>query len=285
MAVTSCCLTWVVERRDGLRLGFTNHDEPVTVAGVICEPRGGFDASSMEQRIGGGVDSADVSGFLSSDRISESDLLDGLYDGARITVREVDWSAGAVIRRWPAYVVADMVTTGPVIKLELELEAALALNRPQGRTCAGTCDHDFGDGGCGLAMGPLQQAATVVATDGRTWVEISGLSAPPKGQWLGGLIRLAGVDYEIARHEGGRLTVYGPMSGAEIGTEIILTPGCSKLWDMCRAFGNSARFGGFPHVPGPDAAYRVARRGDGRGYTGGSLFAPGVLVEEESDES
>ncbi len=180
--------------------------------------------------------------------------------------------------------VADTDTRGAVVKLDIEFKAALAANRTQGRTCGGTCRHDFGDAGCGLSMGPLEVYAMIAATDGRTWVEVEGLAPPALGQWLGGLVRLAGVDYEISRQEDERLTVYGPMAGAVPGAPVLLTPGCSKLWDMCKAFGNAAQFGGFPHVPGRDAAYRIAKQGDGRSHTGGSLFSDGVLIEEEDGD-
>lgn len=285
MAVLNRCLAFIVARRDGLKMGFTNLDRPLTVAGVECEPRGGFDVSSMEARIGGGVDSADIEGFLSSDRITEEDFHAGVYDKARIEVRLIDWTTGATVKRWPPYVVTDREVRGSLLTLRMEIAAALALNQVQGVTCSGTCRHDFGDAKCGLAMGPLERSAVIAETDGRMWIEVSSLAAPPIGQWEGGLIRIgASAAREIARRDGDRLTAFEPLDGAVVGAAVTLTPGCSKLWGMCKAFGNAPRFGGFPHMPGRDWVVRVARQGDGRSHTGGSIFAEGAL-EESGDES
>lgn len=272
MTVTNTCSVYIVRRNDGVTLGFTDLDESLTVDGVECAPAGGFDASSIESRIGASVDTIDAEGFISHERITESDLLDGVYDGATVELREIDWKTGDVLRRWPPYVVAEVEASAPMITLRLEQTAALHANRAQGLTTSGTCPHTLGDAKCALDLAPYEQAATIAATDGRDWIEVSGLVQPAVGQWFGGLIRIAGNDYEIRRFEGERLTVYGPMAGAVAGASVSLAPGCAKAWSACQAFGNTPNFGGFPFIPGEDVLTNIASPTDGVEYDGGSLF-------------
>ena len=67
--VTSVCFCWIVRRRDGVALGFTDHDRALTVDGVTCEPATGFVAGAVESGLGFAGDMAEVAGALSSDRL------------------------------------------------------------------------------------------------------------------------------------------------------------------------------------------------------------------------
>lgn len=272
MTVTRTCSAYILRRKDGEVMGFTDLDVDITVDGVECRPTGGFDASSIEARIGASVDTIDADGFISDHRITENDLLDGVYDEASLELHEVDWSTGVIVRSWPRYVVAEVEVSTPVLTFRLEQEAALHANRGQGLTTSGTCPHTLGDAKCGLDLIAHEQSAVIFATDGRDWIEVAGLVAPSVGQWFGGLVRVGVNDYEIRRFEGERLTVYGPMPGAFVGAGVTLSPGCSKAWGACGAFQNQVNFGGFPFVPGEDVLANIASPTDGIDYNGGSLF-------------
>jgi len=79
---TSLCWAWRVSRKDGVVMGFTDHDRNLEIDNVIYEARTGFDAGSLEQDIGFSVNSAQANSVFSSDAITEADLQAGLYDGA-----------------------------------------------------------------------------------------------------------------------------------------------------------------------------------------------------------
>ena len=90
--VTTLCWCWKVERADGMVLGFTDHDRALTLAGVTYEPDSGFAASELRSNSDLSVDAQDAEGVLTSDRITETDILDGRWDNARIEVRRVNWA-------------------------------------------------------------------------------------------------------------------------------------------------------------------------------------------------
>ena len=71
--VTTLCRCWVLERKDGQRLGFTDHDENVLVDGVLCERQAGFERANFEDGLGLKIDSQEVTGALQSETITNSD--------------------------------------------------------------------------------------------------------------------------------------------------------------------------------------------------------------------
>ena len=93
--VTTLCRCWIVTRADGLRLGFTDHDEDLTVEGVTCSAESGATGTALEQGTGLSPDSLEIVGALTSGRLAESELARGLFDGAAVAVWRVDWASPA----------------------------------------------------------------------------------------------------------------------------------------------------------------------------------------------
>ena len=72
--ITTLCLCWRITRRDGVVLGFTDHDEDVPLGALLCRAGTGLAASEITARLGLAVDGAEVSGALASDSLTEADL-------------------------------------------------------------------------------------------------------------------------------------------------------------------------------------------------------------------
>ena len=81
---TTLAYGWRLTRSDGLVLGFTDHDEALTFAGTRFEARTGLSASEAESETGLAATTQEVAGALSSDVVTEADILAGRYDGARV---------------------------------------------------------------------------------------------------------------------------------------------------------------------------------------------------------
>ncbi len=94
--VTTLCRCWSLRRRDGLALGFTDHDRDLTVAGLVHAARTGLEAAEASAELGFAVSGGDVAGALSSLGLTEADIAGGLYDGAAV---ETGWSTGPTPRR------------------------------------------------------------------------------------------------------------------------------------------------------------------------------------------
>jgi hypothetical protein len=88
---TTLAWCWRIARRDGAVLGFTDHDRSLTFGGTEFEPESGFAASELRSGSDLAVDAQDAEGVLSSDRITETDILDGRWDDAEVKVWRVNW--------------------------------------------------------------------------------------------------------------------------------------------------------------------------------------------------
>lgn len=74
------------------QFGFTSHDQDLVYDGVTYEAFSSVDATEVRQSAGGGVDNLTVVGLLKSDKITDVDLRAGLYDGAEVSLFQVNWA-------------------------------------------------------------------------------------------------------------------------------------------------------------------------------------------------
>lgn len=266
---TTLCTAWIVRRADGAVLGFTDHDRPLTVAGVACEPASGFDRSAATQHAGFAVGDEEVSGALFSDRIRDEDLAAGLYDGARVEVHLVDWAEPAEAMLLRAGTIGEVVRRDGAFRAEVR-GPGHALDQPSGRLYGRTCDATFGDARCGVALAGVRAAATVAATDGPSRLRVTGVDDRPAGHFDGGTLRvtggpLSGRTATVAAHAadaaGVWLALWPALPGLPAaGTALELTAGCDKRFATCRdRYANALNFRGFPHMPGNDFALGYAR--------------------------
>jgi len=153
----SLCHAWILTRADGVVLGFTDHDRDLVVEGVACKAASGWTAGAAETAAGFSPGQAAAVGGFDDAALSEADLAAGLYDGAWVECRLVDWSApGLTVRLWSARVAAAKAEGGA---FTLTLEGPLAaLDRVAGRTFGRSCDAAFGDARCGVDVGAFPGA-------------------------------------------------------------------------------------------------------------------------------
>lgn len=248
---TTLCDCWRIERRDGLSLGFTDHDEAVSFEEMRFEP--GAEASATETALGLSIGDAEVAGALTAEAVTEADLAAGLYDGAEVRRWRVDWrnpearrllfrgSLGAVERRGGAFAA--------------QVEGlASKLNAPIGRAFLPLCDATLGDARCGAeveaAFGEAREAggaAFAVKLDAARdvgWFDGGRLFWTSGGN--------AGRVSRVRRLAEGRveLSTAAPRPVAA-GDAFRLEPGCDRRLETCVAkFANALNFRGFPHMPG-----------------------------------
>jgi len=93
---------WQIIRVDGLEYFYTDHDMDITFDGQIYKAGVGYDRSAIEDKGDLSPDNLDIQGILSSTEISREDIRAGMFDGAEVWIRIVNWNnpdGGAVIRR------------------------------------------------------------------------------------------------------------------------------------------------------------------------------------------
>lgn len=278
---TTLAWCWRITRIDGEVFGFTDHDQPLTFDGTTFEPESGLIASEVRAGSDLAVDAQDAEGVLNSDRITETDILDGRWDNAEVEVWRVNWQdpAQRVLLRRGAI---GQVRRGRMIFVAEVRSMAHVLQQTVGRVYQAACDAELGDGRCkvNLNSSAFRGTGSVVSLQRSRAFIASGLDGFDDGwfslgtvEWTGGAN--SGRRAEILLHSkiSGVVTVIlleEPVRAIAEGDSFIIRAGCDKRVSTCREkFDNVVNFRGFPHIPGQDAVIRYATK-DGAN-TGGVL--------------
>lgn len=278
--VTTLCDCWVIRRRDGVVMGFTNHDYDLTLRGLLCRAVSAFDGTQSVEEAGLSSDSQDVVGVLSSIDITEDDIVAGRFDEARIETWLVNWCDPAQSAHLRTAILGEIVREDGTFRAELR-GITSRLDRRQGRTYSRLCDARLGDTRCGvnLASGSNTLQASVANLTSQTVFRWGGPSSPGKNWFSNGLVswtsgKNAGLTSRVASHGTGNsreLVLWErPPFEIEIGDAFKVQAGCDKTFITCRnKFGNGINFQGFPHIPGGDFSMTYAS--DGQIHDGSPL--------------
>lgn len=276
---TTLCRCWSLTRRDGVVLGFTDHDRSLAFDGITFTATTGLEAAETAAELGYAVGGGEVAGAFAATGLNEADLARGLYDDARVSIWLVNWADIAQRLLLETGFVGEISRGDLAFTAEVRSQAK-AFDEERGRLYTRSCSADLGDARCGVTLTPVE--AAVAASDGRQAVTATGLGAWPDEHFTGGrLVFTAGGNRgfatEVKRHAASdglvALQLWQlPSAPIAPGDAFLVTPGCDKSFATCRAkFGNGVNFRGFPHVPGNDFIIGGVRPGDGA-LDGGSLF-------------
>lgn len=278
---TTLAWCWRITRIDGSVFGFTDHDQPLSFDGTEFEPESGLIASEVRAGSELAVDAQDAEGVLNSDRITETDILDGRWDNAEVEVWRVNWqdpSQRVLLRRGAV----GQVRRGRMIFVAEVRSMAHVLQQTVGRVYQANCDAELGDDRCkvNLESSAYKGTGAVVSLQRSRAFIAAGLDAFDDGwfslgtvEWTSGAN--SGRRAEVLRHSkiSGVVTIIlleEPVRAIAEGDSFVIRAGCDKRVSTCRAkFSNVANFRGFPHIPGQDAVIRYATK-DGAN-TGGVL--------------
>lgn len=278
--VTHSCHCWMIRRRDGVTLGFTDHDRSLQFDGIVFAPQSGLTARAIASTTGLSVNNTEAFGVLADDAITEADILAGRYDEAEVRVWLVCWD-DVTARKTLFRGTLGEITRGAG-GFEAELRGLTeVLNQMQGRSYLKTCSAVLGDARCrfDVAHASYRLEYTMDApSDGQVfaltgfetfnpgWFEagqLQVLSGPAAG--LRGLIKTdVGTQDRV-------VTLWTPLNApVGPGDMLRLTAGCDKRPVTCREkFGNFLNFQGFPDMPGDDWLMSVPRADQTN--SGGSL--------------
>lgn len=274
---------WRLARRDGVVLGFTDHDGPLTFDGIHYEPDAGFTPSAVETTTGLSADTHEVTGALSSARITDGDIARGAYDSAEVVLYLVDWAEPAS-RLLVSRGLIGEIRRGDNGLFEAEITGLSdRLGQPFGRAYLATCASRLGDAKCGVDLSLPQHRAqgAVVNVVGSQRFSAAGLAGIADHWFAGGrLVWTAGANAGLSGHVKSHLRAGSeamielwlspPMTIAQ-GDAFEVTAGCDKTAETCAGkYGNLLNFRGFPHMPGDDVVASYANSGGDN--DGGSLF-------------
>jgi uncharacterized phage protein (TIGR02218 family) len=265
---TTLCNAWRVVRRDGVVLGFTDHDRDLDVDGLTYLAASGFEASETEDGNSLSAEGGDVSGGFSADAITAEDLSAGRYDGAKVEVFLVNWQETGQRLLLRTAELGEVRREGGLFRAELR-RLTHTLDQVKGRIYGRQCDAVLGDARCGVNLAAYRATATVSAVTDDMHIEVTGLSGFAERFFRYGVLSFTGgaaaglsADIEDHRKAAGAdsLTLWLPMAaGVAVGDTLQVTAGCDKRFSTCKAkFNNRLNFQGFPHMPGSDFSYGYA---------------------------
>lgn len=265
---TTLAWCWRFERRDGQVFCFTSCDNKLRIDGEVYGSVSGLTPSALAQSAGLAVDNTEVNGALIPGSITEEDLVAGRWDGAFMTMFEVnyrDLSMGRMVLR-TGYV--GNVQAGRVA-FQAEMRGlAQLLQQTVGALYTKNCRHTLGDAKCGVNTAAITATGAFTAVTSRRVVADSG-RGEATDRFTAGLLRVtsglnAGVAMEIAAFDGGEFALVLPLPfNPAVGDTYEAVPGCRKrhersllnpggVSDCIDGFNNILNFGGFPFVPGGD---------------------------------
>ena len=281
---TTLARAWEIERTDGTLLGFTDHDTPLEFEGVVFAPQSGMTAKALSQTTGLSVDNTEAYGALSSDAITEADIVAGRFDGAEVRAWLVNWAnpdERALIFRGH---MGEITRGDGAFTAELR-GLAEKLGAENGRIFHPRCSAILGDAHCRFDLNRAGFSAQLDVEDVSEakvfhFADVAGFA----DRWFekGRLRVLTGqakglvgqIKNDRVQGTGARTIELWQGLAAEVvaGDRVRIDAGCDRSEDTCRLkFGNFVNFRGFPHIPGDDwlMSYPVSSGSN----DGGSLFS------------
>lgn len=267
---TTLAWCWRIVRADGVTLGSTDHDRTLTFDGTDFEPESGFAASEVRSGSDLSVDAQDAQGVLSSDRITETDILDGRWDNAAVEVWRVNWAATSqrlLMRRGAI----GQIRRGRLAFVAEVRSLAHVLGQTVGRTFQASCDAALGDTrwGVNLEAPAFKGTGAIIDLLRDRAFTASGLGGFTAGWFTFGTLDWtsganAGRQAEVLSHDlvdgVAVLTLLeAPVRAIAMSDTFTIRAGCDKRIATCGTkFANVANFRGFLNIPGQDAVLRYA---------------------------
>jgi uncharacterized phage protein (TIGR02218 family) len=257
-SLTGIAFCWTLERRDGAGLAMTSHDRAISLGGRVHEPNPGLMPSAI---VKGEWDepSGEVSGAVTSDALSETDLLAGRWSGALSRLSATDWSnvdAGSI--ELVSGELGEIAIEGSAFRADL-LGAGARLSASVCPTTSPECRASLGDKQCRVNMAGRTMRATVLAISGNELMinqPVDERFAKGRLHWLSG--NNTGLKSLVSGYSGATLLLREPPRlTVRPGDCVQLFEGCDKRLETCRTrFRNVANFRGEPHLPGNDLLTR-----------------------------
>ncbi len=262
---TTLCWCWKIIRKDGVTLGFTEHDVDLSFDNLVWSAGAGLTPGVIESAIGFSSDTSVAGGALVQSGISAVDIDTGKYDQAEIEIWRVDWRDPSLrVGIWSGEV-------GEITRREHDFEAEIAgparkLNRTFGRVFSKRCDAELGDARCtkDVTASPFIRQSSVVQVIGAAQFSVAALNAPESDWFADGVViwqsgKNTQTQQRISQYFlNGMEDVFTlselPAKPIAAGDTLSLLVGCNKSPEHCSArFSNIVNFQGCPFMPGNDA--------------------------------
>jgi uncharacterized phage protein (TIGR02218 family) len=263
-ALTTLATCWKITREDGFVLGFTDHDKPITFESLEYDSIAGFTPSTVESKSNMSVDNLDIEGQTFPSKITEADLLAGLYNFAEIEiflVNYTDLSQGKLVVKRGR--LGEVTLNKQMFRAEVR-GLTQHLSQTIGEVFSPSCRAILGDSRCKVNVASFTVNAFVTQAINKSSFVASGLTQA-NGWFSGGEVIWTSGNNDNARMEvkefsAGKVTLVLPMGKSiQVGDGFSIIAGCDKTNQACISkFNNIINFRGEPDIPGVDKLLTTA---------------------------
>ncbi len=257
--VTKLITCWKLTRRDGTIMGFTEHDQDITLDTLTYKAATGFTPTAIATSSELGVNNHDIEGMLSDESITEDDIYAGHYDYTEVEVFQVNHQnpeSGRII-----------LSTGWLGEISIQNGRFIAevrgltqqLSTRIGELYSPFCRAGFGDDRCGINLNNHSVTGTVTASTSRHHCTDDSRSEVSQFFTFGSITFTSGANNGISVEvklfqQGGDITLSLPTAyDITVGDTYTMSAGCDKRFSTCRdRYENTINFRGEPHIPGLD---------------------------------
>ncbi len=257
---------WLITRLDGMQLGFTSLDVPITIGNLTYYGITGFDPGAAQQSQGvDKVDSQTLKGILDLSGISKAELDSGIFEGARVRRFLVDYTSlpSSLDLDPPKHLELAEGYLGSKKQNSLGYEIQTKdlfslLDNNIGTTTSKTCRANLGDDDCRVDLSNYTFSLLVTSVVDRRIFNIDGNQADR--YFDGGRLSFTsganlGLHFDIAFYHSNQVILAQPVPfDIAAGDTLTAIAGCAKTKLACIRFGNFANFLGEPDVPTTDLA-------------------------------
>lgn len=247
------CHCYEILRKDGLVQLFTDLDVPVTIGTKTFTPAVDISNSALEVSSGFKENSRELTGIISSDFISDEDIIAGMYDDAPIWEYIYDFENEEVIKR-NAYWVRNKTYTGSTWQLDI-IALSSWLTETQDAVISRTCEFElYSENECRVASSLYKQDRVIDSVTSQVEIVLQG-TAEADNYFAYGYVENPYEKVDVHSNTGNTIRlVQPPKVSFSPGDTIKIYPGCDGSFTTCRnKFNNSINFGGAPHIIGNDA--------------------------------
>ena len=266
---TTLAWCWLIQRQDGVNLGFTSFDLPLFIDGVIYSAATGFNPSAISTTEGlERNDNQNLQSILSSNSITETDLLGGKYNYAKITCFLVDVTnlPTSLTESPPKFLHLYEGILGKIKKSDRTFEIEVRgldhkLENKLGELTSKFCRYQFGGFGCGVDLSSYTFSQAITAVSNQYTFTIDG--SIPNGSLDRGKLTFASganntLEADIAYYSANQIVLFQPLPyPIEVGDTVTVIQGCAKTLFACAKYNNVINFGGEPHIPLTDKALNM----------------------------